>query len=127
MSGFPRPFRKIIKDACQLAKAVVCETAEQRETILPFCENTHAILDFHEEFPMLPFNPNPRSHNSPALLWEGLPFTANGILQLRECFLEIIKSNSISLEMVTDLEYPIFLGKHFYRSTLKIASQFLFF
>lgn len=123
ITGLPRPFRKIIKDACQLAKAVVCETIEQKETILPYCKNTHAILDFHEEFPMLPFNPNPKSTNFPALLWEGLPFTATGILQLRECFLEMTKSNSISLELVTDLEFPIFLGKHFYKSTLKILDD----
>lgn len=123
ITGLPRPFRKIIKDACQTARAVVCETVEQRETILPYCRNTHAILDFHEEFPILPFNPNPTSVGTPALLWEGLPFTAKGLLQLKRCLLEIMESNSISLEMVTDLEYPIFLGKYLYRSTREILED----
>ncbi len=123
ITGLPSPFRKIIKDACQVARAVVCETVEQRETILPYCSNTHSILDFHEEFPMIPFNACPRSNDLPALLWEGLPFTAKGLLQLRNCFLEFMKSNSISLEMVTDLEYPIFLGKYFYQSTRKILED----
>ena len=62
-SGTPRPYRKIVGDACRLAQGVVCETAEQRETILPYCPNSHAILDFHEEFPMLPFNRKIKSEN----------------------------------------------------------------
>ena len=119
-SGTPRPYRKIVSEACQLAQAVVCETAEQRETIIPFCTNTHTILDFHEEFPMLPFNRDVQSRNFPALMWEGLPFTAKGLLLLKNSFSEIAKSHPISLEMVTDLEYPLFLGKYFYQSTEKI-------
>jgi hypothetical protein len=116
-SGIPRPYRKIVGDACRLAQAVVCETAEQRGTILPYCPNTHAILDFHEEFPMLPFNRDIKSQNFPSLMWEGLPFTAKGLLLLEKSFLEISRSHPISLEMVTDLRYPLFLGKYLYQNT----------
>ena len=116
-SGTPRPFRKIVGDACRLAQAVACQTVEQRETILSYCPNTHAILDFHEEFPMLPFNHEVKSENFPALMWEGLPFTAKGLLLLGESFLEISKFHPISLEMVTDLRYPLFLGKYLYQNT----------
>jgi len=116
-SGIPRPYRKIVGDACRLAQAVVCETAEQRGTILPYCPNTHAILDFHEEFPMLPFNRDIESQNFPSLMWEGLPFTAKGLLLLEKSFLEISRSHPISLEMVTDLRYPLFLGKYLYQNT----------
>jgi glycosyltransferase involved in cell wall biosynthesis len=122
-SGLPRPYRKIVGDACQLAQAVACETAEQRETIAPYCKNTHPILDFHEEFPMLKFNSNSRPENVYALMWEGLPFTAKGLLQLRKSFSEPSKSNAISLEMVTDLEYPLILGKYFSQSTQKILGD----
>ena len=122
-SGAPRPYRKIVSEACQLAQAVVCETVEQKETIIPFCTNTHTILDFHEEFPMLPFNREVQTENFPALMWEGLPFTAKGLLLLETSFLEIAKSQPISLEMVTDLEYPLFLGKYFYQSTEKILQD----
>ena len=122
-SGSPRPYRKIVSEACQLVQAVVCETSEQKETILPYCINTHTILDFHEEFPMLPFNPNIQSRNFPALMWEGLPFTAKGLLLLKEAISEIAKSKPISLEMVTDLRYPLFLGKYFYQPTQKILKD----
>jgi glycosyltransferase involved in cell wall biosynthesis len=69
---------------------------------------------------MLPFNPNIQSRNFPALMWEGLPFTAKGLLLLKEAISEIVKSKPISLEMVTDLKYPLFLGKYFYQPTQKI-------
>ena len=111
ISGAPRPYREIVSEACSLAQAVICETIEQKSTILPYCNNVHSILDFHEEFPMLPFNRNLESENFPALMWEGLPFTAKGLLQLEDAIIEISKSKPISLEMVTDLEYPLVLGK----------------
>jgi hypothetical protein len=122
-SGALRPYRKIVSKACQLAQAVVCETLEQRETILPFCTNIHTILDFHEEFPMLPFNQDVQTRNFPALMWEGLPFTAKGLLHLETSFLEITKAHPIGLEMVTDLEYPLFLGKYFFQNTEKILND----
>ena len=123
-SGTPRPYRKIVSEACQLAQAVVCETAEQRETIIPFCTNTHTILDFHEEFPMLPFNREVQTENFPALMWEGLPFTAKGLLLLKTSLLEIAKAHPVSLELVTDLDYPLFLGKYFKQKTEKILHDF---
>jgi hypothetical protein len=101
----------------------VCETVEQKETILPYCKNTHTILDFHEEFPMLPFNREVKTGNFPALMWEGLPFTAKGLLLLENSFSKIAKSHPISLEMVTDLKYPLFLGKYFSQDTETILQN----
>ena len=123
VSGLPRPYRQIVSEACALSQAVICETVEQRETILPYCNNTHAILDFHEEFPMLPFNKKNISENFPSLMWEGLPFTAKGLLLLHEAFVEISKYQPIRLDMVTDLTYPLFLGRYFTRGTENILQN----
>ena len=123
VSGFPRPYREIISEACALSQAVICETLEQETTILPFCKNVHSILDFHEEFPMLSFNEHSAAANFPTLMWEGLPFTAKGLLQLREAFTALSKNAKVSLEMVTDLTYPLFLGRFFYQSTEKILEN----
>lgn len=119
-SGALRPYRKIVSEACELAQAVVCSTVEQAETIIPYCANTHSILDFHEEFPMLPFNREVKTENSPALMWEGLPFTAKGLLLLEDPIFRIAKLRRISLEVVTDLKYPLLLGQYFYRNTEEI-------
>jgi hypothetical protein len=116
-SGYPRAYQKIIIEACSLAQAVVCETPEQKSTIFPFCTNTHAILDFHEEFPILPFNSKKHAKKAPKVMWEGLPFTAEGLLLLEKAFLEISKTQPLEFEMVTDPMYPKYFGKYSYRDT----------
>lgn len=123
ISGLPRTYRSIVADACSMSQAVICETVEQRETIIPYCKNTHAILDFHEEFPMLPYRNANESAKFPSLMWEGMPFTAKGLLLLDEAFSEIASTRAIGLEMVTDLTYPLFLGKYFYRGTENILGN----
>jgi hypothetical protein len=123
ISGAPRTYRKIVAEACSLSQAVICETVEQRETIFPYCANTHAILDFHEEFPMLAYRGANANENFPSLLWEGMPFTAKGLLLLQETFLEVSKTQPIRLDMVTDLTYPLFLGKYCYRGTENILGD----
>lgn len=123
VSGAPRPYRRIVAEACSKAQAVICETVEQRETIVPYCANTHAILDFHEEFPMLPYRESPSGEKFPSLMWEGMPFTAKGLLLLQETFSAVSKTRPISLTMVTDVTYPLFLGKYFYRGTENILGD----
>jgi len=117
VSGKPRPYREIITEACSMAQAVVCETPEQKSTIIPFCKNTHAILDFHEEFPILPYSNNNKTRTSTRVMWEGLPYTSEGLLLLERAFLNISKTQMLHFEMVTDLRYPMFFGKYLYRNT----------
>ena len=106
-----------------MAQAVVCETGEQKSTIFPFCKNTHAILDFHEEFPILPFNSIKYAKKNPKVMWEGLPFTAEGLLLLEQAFLEISKTKPLEFEMVTDLMYPKYFGKYRYRDTKTLLGK----
>ena len=122
-SGTPRNFRKIVSEACFLSQAVACETSEQRETILPYCSNTHAILDFHEEFPLRKFSETTNKESKASIIWEGLPYTAKGLLQLERAFTEISKTKPISLEMVTNLKYPLLFGKYFLQDTVKIIGK----
>jgi len=123
ISGVPRPYRKIVADACANSQAVICATVEQRETIIPYCANTHAILDFHEEYPMLAYRKNNPKENFPSLMWEGMPFTAKGLLLLQETFSLVSKTQPIRLNMVTDLTYPRLLGKYFYGETRRILED----
>jgi glycosyltransferase involved in cell wall biosynthesis len=121
-SGPPREFRKIVSEACSLSQAVACETIEQKATILPFCSNTHTILDFHEEFPMRSFDQAALDDSKPLLMWEGLPYTAKGLIELEDSLIEISKNRFISLEMVTNLKYPKFFGRFYIRDTEKIVN-----
>lgn len=119
VGGRARPYRDIVAEVCTVASAVICASPEQRETILPYCKNTRAIMDFHEEFPMLTKQAR-NSSNSTTLMWEGFPFTAKGLLILREALIEISINRAVGLHLVTDLRYPRLLGRYFYSDTQKI-------
>lgn len=117
ITGPIRPFSKVVESACTRASAVVCESIEQVKTIEPFCANVHPILDFHEEFPFIPFKRQQNDLRTKSLIWEGLPYTAKGLCLLSDFFSLNRENESVSLEMVTDLHYPLFLGKYFSRET----------
>jgi len=119
VGGRPRPYREIIAEVCTVASAVICASPEQQETILPYCKNTHVIMDFHEEFPMLG-KQDKKSPDSTTLMWEGFPFTAKGLLILRDALTEISTNHPLGLRLVTDLRYPRLLGRYLYNDTQKI-------
>ena len=123
LSGPIRPFSQVIESACSSVAAVVCETKEQVKTIDPFCSNVHPILDFHEEFPFLPFNADHAKAKTKSIIWEGLPYTASGLNLLTDFFSLSAKEKSVSLEMVTDLSYPQFLGKYINKPTSGIVKN----
>lgn len=119
MSGPPRGYKELLIRACEDSQAVICETPEQRQTILKHCKNTHAILSIHEEFPML----GPQQLKTHALMWEGLPFTASGLKLLEKALVKLTPSFSPTLNVVTDLKYPQILGAYRYRDTGKVLGK----
>ena len=72
---------------------------------------------------MLAYRGSNSGGNFPSLMWEGMPFTAKGLLLLEETFSEVSKTRPVSLDMVTDLTYPLFLGKYVYRGTENILGN----
>lgn len=122
IGGTPRPYREIIGEVCSIADAVICASPEQRETILPYCNNTHTIMDFHQEFPMLAKRVR-KSASETTLMWEGFPYTAKGLLLLREALAEISENHALALNLVTDLRYPRVLGKYLYGQTRNIIED----
>jgi hypothetical protein len=124
IAGFPRKFTRIVEKICERSSAVICSSPEQRELILPYSNNVHVILDSHAEFPTLPPR-KPNKHESPHLLWEGMPATIRGISQVLEAISESKLKNLVDLEFVTDLSYFVFHGKYFERDTQSLISKLL--
>ena len=124
IAGFPRKFTRIVEKICERSSAVICSSPEQRELILPYSNNVHVILDSHAEFPTLPPR-KPNKHESPHLLWEGMPATIRGISQVVEAISESKLKNLVDLEFVTDLSYFVFHGKYFERDTQSLISKLL--
>lgn len=123
LSGSMKPYRQLIIEACVSANAVLCETPEQKLTITPFCNNVHSILDFHEEFPWVVPTKSDLLKVESKLIWEGFPFTIKGLLLLEKTFLESDRKIGLSMEVITDLEYPKYLGEFIKRPTSNLLGQ----
>lgn len=116
LSGKPRKYSAALSQAISQANATICASEEQRKPIKELTSNSHVILDFHEEFPFLPFSERVSRRNQ--LLWEGQAFTANGLKSLESVLLRISQKTPIALSVVTDLEAPRILGQFGRRNTL---------
>lgn len=116
ISGAPQRYRTILSRAISQASATICASVEQKDPISSFTKNCHVILDFHEEFPFLPFSElkDKRGH----LLWEGQAFTASGLKKLSQVFTHLIKQEGISLSAVTDISSPRYFGHYGHRLTI---------
>ena len=117
LSGPLKSYSEVIRISCQNASAVICETAEQALTIKPYCKNVFPILDFHEEFPFLEFKDRFTGKKSFNLLWEGLPYTINGLDLISKSLDIKQKSFELHLNAVTDLNFKFILGNFFNKKT----------
>jgi hypothetical protein len=111
---YPRLFRSIVKRTCLNVDLVVCSSEEQKSTILPFNPKVEVILDNHSEFPFLRFHSKPTSEGF-SLFWEGTTHTLGAL----EKMVNGVKLNENKLNIVTDLEHPLLLGRHFKQSVAK--------
>jgi hypothetical protein len=124
ITGRVKPFSHHIIDFCLNSNAVICSSVEQEAIIKSYNSNTHVILDSHEEIPFIsrqvPKIFNSRHHR---ILWEGQPATIGGIKSIAPALKELSKTNSLSLDLVTDERYFQFLGKYLERETISILKR----
>jgi hypothetical protein len=116
LSGGIRPFSSFVKNLCAASNAVICSSQEQKEMISEYSDNVHIILDSHNEIPMRPFK-HSMGTKPRTLLWEGMPATIGGLKQLDATFSELQISVGFTLELVTDLNYFLLLGKYIKKDT----------
>jgi hypothetical protein len=116
LSGKPKRYSSALSQAITQANATICASVEQNVPIGKITKNSHVILDFHEEFPFVPFLENTKLAKQ--LMWEGQAFTADGLKSLQKVFSRIIQNFPLALNLVTDLETPRVLGRYGKKSTL---------
>lgn len=122
LSGAPKAFTRFVENLCLDAAAVVCSSPEQKETIAPFSENVHVILDSHDELPMIPFgeqNSESRKH----ILWEGMPATIGGVGQVVNALESIQRSADLEMRFVTNEKYFLLLGRFLERDTSSLLEK----
>ena len=124
ISGGIKPFSHHIRDFCLNSNAVICSSVEQERIIQNYCSNTHVILDSHDEVPLIVrekhvFSPK----KSFQILWEGQTATIRGIKLISPALVDLSKTFSLSLELVTDKTYYVFLNRYLNRSTHELVMK----
>jgi len=124
ISGEVKPFSKHVKDFCLQADAVICSSIEQEKVINSYNQNTHVILDSHDEIPLVkPLHPDQVKPRELRILWEGQAATIRGVRQVSSTLVQLSSTNELHLDFVTDENYFQFLNKHFKRSTLALLNR----
>lgn len=124
ITGTIKPFSHHVRDFCLIADAVICSSVEQKDLIARVNQNTHVILDSHEEIDFLERSENiAKRPQANRLLWEGQPATIAGIRQVSSTLLQLQNSVGIELDFLTDVHYFKLLGKYFKGDTLDLVQS----
>jgi hypothetical protein len=117
-------YRGLLVAACRRADAVVCCTEEQRQSILPYCSNVHAILDFQPEAEIA----HKKSYAAGAplrLVWEGFPQNLEPFRTVADALREVARRRPLELHLVTNLMRPRVSTHLFREPTEKLAREIL--
>ena len=118
ISGDIKPFSHHVRDFCLNSSAVICSSVEQQEIIEKYSSNTHAILDSHDEIPLLsPERLKSEPLGTFRILWEGQPATMPSLKVISPSLTHLSNMNELKLEVVTDRHYYVFLNKYLKRNT----------
>lgn len=103
-------YEKLLVDVCRKADAVICASAKQQEEIQKYCNNTVIILDDFSELGEKK-KVNYEVEKTFKFFWEGMGINLNSFLCIRSALENIDSRHSISLHLVTDIEYCRYLRK----------------
>jgi len=124
ISGKIRPFSHHVMHFCKLASAVICSSPEQQEIVLPHNDNTHVILDSHEEIVFIhPLQNKKQKLDERIVLWEGQPATVQSISYIYPVLSDFAKTDNLNFHFVTDKSYFQFMNKYIERSTLNLLER----
>lgn len=117
-------YRKAVQDMCRRADATICCTEEQKQSILPFCQNVHRILDFHGSVVRA------RKENYSAdevfhFVWEGLPVNILQLLEIKPVLQDFGRKRPFLIHAITDLEYGRYLYHFGMRQTMDDVRKIL--
>ena len=124
ISGSIKPFSHHVRDFCKNSSAVICSSVEQEKVIKKFNENTHVILDSHEEIPFLdPAVGVEKTSTQHRILWEGQPATIRGIKHISTVLSDLSTNHNLYFDFVTDLTYFKILNRYIQRETFEILTK----
>jgi len=107
---------------CERADAVVCTTQEQRQDILPHCQNVHVILDIHSD-DVHAVKTRYASGDTFNFGWEGLAENIEPFLTIRDVLARLQQKRRIALHLVTELRYGRFMRKYWQSDTARLTAK----
>jgi hypothetical protein len=124
ISGAAKPFSQHVRHFCKVSSAVICSSPEQELLIAQHNQNTHVILDSHDEIAFIdPSQLKKRDKVNQKVLWEGQPATISGVKEIYPVLQALSISNNLEFEFVTDEVFFRFLNKYRQRSTFEILKR----
>ena len=115
-------YRAAIEAMCRRADAVVCTTDEQRQDILPYCNNVHVILDI-QTAAVGATKAHYSSGETFNFGWEGLAENIEPFFGIRDVLARLQRKHPIALHLVTELRYGRFMRKFWTRDTARLATK----
>ncbi len=95
-------YKNLLREACQIADAVICSSEAQVKEIARYNDNVHICLDFFEK-EATQVKSNFEVGDKLKIAWEGQSGTIRNLNIIKNVFYEL--RNEIELHMITDLEY----------------------
>jgi len=113
---------KSIKNMCIRADIVICSTNEQRDSILPYCDDVFIVLDYHESV-IKKTKKRYQMGKKVKLVWEGMPSNLYQLKIISTTLSRLSRSYDIELNIITSPKYFKFMGRYFEVSTKKEANR----
>src|SRR3989440_1588710 len=107
---------------CERADAVVCTTQEQRQDILPYCQNVHVILDIHSD-DVHTVKARYASGDTFNFGWEGLAENIEPFFAIRNVLARLQQKRRIALHLVTELRYGRFMRTYWRSDTARLTAK----
>jgi hypothetical protein len=124
IKGEIKPFSQHVRDFCSRADSVICSSVEQQSLICQINSNVHVILDSHEEIPLQPPSLESAFKDlGKLILWEGQPATIRGVAHIAKVLEDLVITQNVHLNFVTDVNYYKVLGKYLKADTHKLLKK----
>jgi hypothetical protein len=118
-------YQVALQEMCRRADATICSTEEQKQHILPFCQNAHTILDLQGDI-VRGYKDDYSTENVFHFVWAGLGVNLRHLLEIRDVMKRFRTKRPYKIHAITELQYKRFLnGRLGKRNTSDEAREIL--
>lgn len=105
-------YQAALRDMCRRADATICCSEEQKKQILPFCANTHIVVDLQADL-VRSFKHDYPCEEVFHFFWLGLGVNLRQLKEIREVLQDFRAKRPFRIHAITELQYNRFLNGKF--------------